>query len=146
MSESEENKAYCRQEYSDLLQDKSPKLLNSEILWNLSEKLRHLRVAERNLLSESIEDFRCLFSDVPRSKIAKIDNGDVWRIKQNFYRMNLYFAEFVHPLRELLKKKNKFSWTPEYRESFLNINEKLRTGSELQAPDFNENLFSSYWR
>ena len=67
------------------------KLHNSDVLLNLDRKLNHLPEEERTVIKQLIEEFVCLFPDVPGKTIAAhhdVDMGDAHPIKQHPYRMN----------------------------------------------------------
>jgi hypothetical protein len=53
------------------------------------------------------------------------------------------FSSIARPMTELLKKDNKFVWTPKCEESFQIIKKKLTTAPVLTLPDIHQN-FSSF--
>ena len=76
----------------DANQNLYPKLKNSEILSDLSSKLKHLPEKEAIELMSLIKDYKGLFSDIPRkSTMAQhdVDVGEEIPVKQRLYRMNL---------------------------------------------------------
>jgi hypothetical protein len=48
------------------------------------------------------------------------------------------FSSIEKPLTELLKKDNKFVWTPKCEESFQDIKKKLTTAPVLTLPDIHQ--------
>jgi hypothetical protein len=50
------------------------------------------------------------------------------------------FSSIAKPLTELLKKDNKFMWTPKCEESFQVIKEKLTTAHVLTLPDVHQSF------
>ena len=79
------------QDYLDVLQNRSPKLQNAEILSILEEKLNPLKVGEQTELSGLIEEFKELISDVPRRTNMvrhEMDVRDAKHIKEHPYRTN----------------------------------------------------------
>jgi hypothetical protein len=61
--------------------------------------------------------------------------------------MARYYRRFIEglssiarPMTELLKKYNKFVWTPKCEESFQIIKKKLTTAPVLTLPDIHQNF------
>jgi hypothetical protein len=50
------------------------------------------------------------------------------------------FSSIAKPLTELLKKENKFVWTPKCEESFQDIKKKLITSPVLTLPDIHQSF------
>jgi hypothetical protein len=50
------------------------------------------------------------------------------------------FSSIARPMTELLKKDNKFVWTPKCEESFQIIKQKLTTAPVLTLPDIHQNF------
>jgi hypothetical protein len=50
------------------------------------------------------------------------------------------FSSLARPITELLKKDNKFVWTPKCEESFQIVKEKLTTASVLTLPDIHQDF------
>jgi hypothetical protein len=50
------------------------------------------------------------------------------------------FSSIAEPLTELLKKENKFVWTPKCEESFQDIKKKLITSPVLTLPDIHQSF------
>jgi hypothetical protein len=66
---------------------------------------------------------------------------------QSFLGMAGYYCRFIkgfssiaRPTTELLKKDNKFVWTPKCEESFQIIKKKLTTAPVLTLPDIHQNF------
>jgi hypothetical protein len=54
------------------------------------------------------------------------------------------FSSIARPMTELLKKDNKFVWTPKCEESFQIIKQKLTTASVLTLSDIHQNFVIFY--
>jgi hypothetical protein len=50
------------------------------------------------------------------------------------------FSSIAKPLTELLKKDNKFVWTPKCKESFQDIKKKLTIATVLTLPDIHQSF------
>jgi hypothetical protein len=50
------------------------------------------------------------------------------------------FSSIARPMTELLKKDNKFVWTPKHEESFQIINKKLTTAPIFTLPDIHQDF------
>jgi hypothetical protein len=68
-----------------------PRLRNSQVINNLSDKVRHLAVEQQRDIHELIQDHIRVFGDVPTCTHTiehDVDIGDTVPIKQNPYRLN----------------------------------------------------------
>ena len=74
----------------------SVKMMNSEILSNLDNKLGHLSPEQQNDITDIIHDYSALFPDIPgRTTVVEhdVDIGDSKPVKQHPYRVNPVKAE-----------------------------------------------------
>jgi len=74
------------------------KLKNSDVLANLHVILSHLSVEERDSMSRLINEFKELFTDVPKKTNAiqhDVDVGDAKSCKQHPYRMNSLRVQYM---------------------------------------------------
>ena len=103
--DSENGENACDQNVEDCEVGRSMKLQNSSVLNNIvDEKLSHLEPDQQNELSDLINEYSCLFPDIPsKTDMAfhDVDVGESKPIKQHPYR--------VHPVkREKLKAEVKY--------------------------------------
>jgi hypothetical protein len=88
---------------------------------------------------------------------SKVEAVSKWRQPSNvsevrsFLRMAGYYRRFIkgfssiaRPMTELLKKDNKFVWTPNCKESFQIIKEKLTTAPVLTLSDIHQDFVVFY--
>jgi hypothetical protein len=84
---------------------------------------------------------------------SKVEAVSKWKQPSNvsevrsFLGMAGYYSRFIkgfssiaRPMVELLKKDNKFAWTPKCEESFQIIKKKLMTAPVLTLPDIHQNF------
>jgi hypothetical protein len=84
---------------------------------------------------------------------SKVEAVSKWKQPSNvsevrsFLRMAGYYRHFIkgfssiaRPMTELLKKENKFVWTPKCEESFQVIKKKLTTAPVLTLPDIHQSF------
>jgi hypothetical protein len=57
-----------------------------------------------------------------------------------YHRFIKGFSSIARPMTKLLKKYNKFVWTPKCEESFQIIKEKLTTALVLTLPDIHQDF------
>jgi hypothetical protein len=57
-----------------------------------------------------------------------------------YHRFIKGFSSIARPMTELLKKDNKFVWTPKCEESFQIIKKKLTTAPVLTLPDIHQSF------
>ena len=50
------------------------------------------------------------------------------------------FFEIVHPLQNMIKKDNSFSWGDKENDSFIRIRESIAEAPTLVSPDFRKDL------